>query len=83
MSRPDRRNTLIVAVIGAVAVLGAALIGYLKKEPKGPPPVNTTVEQPKTENTAKTTGSQSPAVAGAKDVTVNYGQTPTKDKPAK
>jgi hypothetical protein len=51
-----------------------------------PPPKKTTttaVDQSKSENNAKTNGGQSPAVAGAKNVTVNYGQTPTKDKPAK
>lgn len=84
MSRPDRRNAIIVAVLGAVAVIAAALIGVVSKKPeKTQPPVATTVDQSKSENDAKTTGAQSPAVAGGKDVTVNYGQTPTKDKPAK
>jgi hypothetical protein len=83
MSRPDRRNAVIVALIGAFALIAAAYINSLKKTPANPPAQTTIVEQPKTENRAETKGSQSPAVVGSKDVTVTYGEDPAKKKAEK
>jgi len=74
MSRQDRRIAIIAAVITAVGGIAGALIGYWKKEPARPPTIQ------KTENKADTKGAQSPAVAGAKDVTVTYGQPQSKPK---
>jgi hypothetical protein len=83
MSRLDRKNAILVAVISAIAVVAAALINSaVKKQPINTQPA-ASFEQSKTENTAKTTGPQSPAVAGAKDVNISYGQTPAKEKPEK
>ena len=66
MSLQDRKTAIMVAVVGAVAVITAAVI----TSGRG----NRSVEQPRAENKAETKGGQSPAVVGAKDVTVTYGE---------
>jgi hypothetical protein len=73
MSRQDRRNAVIVAVIAAVGAILAALIssGFWKKEPHA-----RTAAEPKMENKAESRGAQSPAVAGGRDVTITYGEKP-------
>jgi hypothetical protein len=81
MSRQDRRNAIIIAAITAIAAVLAALIHSGAFKQAATPAVSPAAHQPPTGNKAQTKGDQSPAVAGAQDVDITYGE--KKGAPAK
>ena len=78
MSPAARKNAVIIAVISTISAIAVALIKSGIGKPAAPEPSASAVE-----NGAQTTGPQSPAVAGAKDVTITYGDLPAKNNQAK